>query len=309
MNNTCRSCRLVLIMMHLIQKSCAWFPVHVLTRQHLVERSLILSRHFRTFSSRIGNLEVDEEGRQIRRRAGGHRDDFDPVRENSSSGQSSGGGWDDFDPVKENASSGRSSKGGWDDFDVMDDSTDKQRRPPPPTRNRIRNDTGRHDSRSNYNRSSSSPRRSLRRDKDPDDRKINLKALEGAGFVHLYGLSSVLNALKADRRDFSRPESLIDLHQLEGEDLDHEMKQRQRKPEAQFSPWLFVQERSSPGNRNPEKVMAAEQVERLAEERAVPIARVDKGVLNALSGNRPHQVRCCAFNVFNALMRFSQCFS
>jgi hypothetical protein len=87
----------------------------------------------------------------------------------------------------------------------------------------------------------SDPLRSLRRDKDPDDKKIYLKALEGAGFVHLYGLSFVLNALKADRRDLTHPESLIDLDQLEGQDLEHEMKQRECKPEAHFSPWLFVQ--------------------------------------------------------------------
>jgi len=35
---------------------------------------------------------------------------------------------------------------------------------------------------------------------------------------------------------------VIDLDQLKGEDLDHEMMQRERKPEAQFSPWLFVHE-------------------------------------------------------------------
>jgi hypothetical protein len=262
---------------------------------------------------------VDEEGRQIRRRSGGGWDDFDPVKENSPSGRSSGGGWDDFNPVKEKSYSVRSSGGGWDDFDPMDNSKDKQRRPPPPERNRIRNESSRNDSRSNYNRNdsdrnesrsnynrNSSPRRSLHRDKDPNDKKINLKALEGAGFVHLYGLSSVLNALKADRRDLTRPESLIDLDQLEGQDLEYEMKQRERKPDAQFSPWIFVQERISHGNRSPEKALAAEQVERLAAERGVPIARVDKGVLNALSGNRPHQVRCCAFLVVVARKCFSQ---
>jgi hypothetical protein len=204
----------------------------------------------------------------------------------------------------------------------MDNSKDTPRRPPPLKRNRIRNESSRNDSRGKYNRNDSarnesrsnydrksSPSRSLRRDKDPDDKKINLKALEGAGFVHLYGLSSVLNALKADRRDFTRPESLIDLDQLEGEDLEHERKQRERKPEAQFSPWLFVQERVSHGNRSPEKALAAAQVERLAAERGVPIAHVDKGVLNALSGNRPHQVRCFAFLVVIRRTCFSQMLS
>ena len=36
--------------------------------------------------------------------------------------------------------------------------------------------------------------------------------------------------------------------------------------------------------------MTAEQVEELAKENNVPVAYVDKGVLNTLCGNRPHQV-------------------
>ena len=56
-----------------------------------------------------------------------------------------------------------------------------------------------------------------------------MKALEGAGFVHLYGLAPVLNALKAGRRDVSRPEDSIDINLLEGEEYEHELRQRKRK--------------------------------------------------------------------------------
>jgi 21S rRNA (GM2251-2'-O)-methyltransferase len=134
-------------------------------------------------------------------------------------------------------------------------------------------------------------------DKD-DTRKINMKALEGAGFCHLYGLASVLNALEANRRDFSKMEDIIDMDLLQGEDYEHEMKQRERKPEAQFAPWLFVQERSGPQRgRSAEKASQAERLLELAEERGIQVATVDKGVLNTLSGNRPHQgyvLRCGA---------------
>jgi 21S rRNA (GM2251-2'-O)-methyltransferase len=134
-------------------------------------------------------------------------------------------------------------------------------------------------------------------DKD-DTRKINMKALEGAGFCHLYGLASVLNALEANRRDFTKLEDIIDLSLLEGEDLQHEMMQRERKPEAQFAPWLFVQEQKGPQRgRSTDKAVQAEKVLELAEERGIQVATVDKGVLNTLSGNRPHQgyvLRCGA---------------
>ena len=70
-----------------------------------------------------------------------------------------------------------------------------------------------------------------------------MRSLEGAGFVHLYGLASCVNALQANRRDFSRPEELANMEDLEGKDLKHESAHRKHKPEAQYtSPWLlFVQ--------------------------------------------------------------------
>lgn len=121
-----------------------------------------------------------------------------------------------------------------------------------------------------------------------------MRSLEGAGFVHLYGLASCVNALQANRRDFKQPEQLINIDDLEGEDLKHELAQRERKPEAQYSPWLFVQNQFA-SKRTADKAKAAELVVELAKERGIPIHTVDKGVLNTLSGDRPHQgyvLRC-----------------
>jgi 21S rRNA (GM2251-2'-O)-methyltransferase len=139
-------------------------------------------------------------------------------------------------------------------------------------------------------------------EKEADDRKINMRALEGAGFVHLYGLACCLNALSANRRDFRRPEDSIDLSELQGQELELEIEQRNRKPQAQYSPWLFVQDSTnavgrsgSSSSRSSSKSQQAQQVIALAKERGIPVASVDKGVLNTLSGNRPHQgyvLRC-----------------
>ena len=116
-----------------------------------------------------------------------------------------------------------------------------------------------------------------------------MKALEGAGFVHLYGLAPVLNALHANRRDFERPEDRIDLDLLDGEELDHELAQRERRPAAQFSPNLFVLEKeynnAGSRGRSGNKSRQAQRVKELAAERGLPMAPVDKGVLNTLSGN------------------------
>ena len=122
-----------------------------------------------------------------------------------------------------------------------------------------------------------------------------MNALAQAGFVHLYGLAPILNALQANKRDFSRPEDLIDINSLQGESLEHELAQRARKPEAQYSTWLFVQDSKAGTSRSGDKSQQAEQILKLAEERGIPVATVDKGVLNTLCGDRPHQgyvLRC-----------------
>jgi hypothetical protein len=112
-----------------------------------------------------------------------------------------------------------------------------------------------------------------------------MHALESAGFVHLYGLSSVVNALEANSRDFASPEEELGSLDDDGRPVP------ERKPEAQFRPWLLMQERDgSQGGRTGSKASAAERAQELAKERGIPVAYVDKGVLNTLSGNRPHQV-------------------
>jgi 21S rRNA (GM2251-2'-O)-methyltransferase len=139
---------------------------------------------------------------------------------------------------------------------------------------------------------------------------INMSNLENAGFVHLYGLSSVLNALATSRRDLetNQENSDSDFEDLDDEhngsndyfgDAPNNRRSSQPKvdvkPQAQFRPYLFVQERSGGSDRRGSKATAAQEVLKLAEERNVPIAYVDKGILNVLSGNRPHQgfaLRC-----------------
>lgn len=240
-------------------------------------------------------LEVDDQGRRVRRRSQKDEpqnngwDDFDPTddwastpdRRSGSREPRSTSAWKDYDTTNRNPT-----RGGWDDFTPP---ARKKRSFPAENRGVNRGDRrergGRPDRTGRNNRS----------EEVSPDRKINMKALEGTGLVHLYGLSSVLNALQANKRDFTRPEDTIDLDSLEGADREHEIAQRERKPEAQFSPWLFVQEQKGQIGRSGEKSIQAEKVEELAAARGIPIASVDKGVLNTLSGNRPHQgyvLRC-----------------
>jgi len=144
------------------------------------------------------------------------------------------------------------------------------------------------------------------RDVDPSS-KINLRALEGAGFDHLYGLAPILNALASKRRDFNyspddKNANMDDDNgnwETSSEDDDREKNIRYdivKKPEATFKPYLFVQESQGystgkVGN----KALAADQLENLAAEIGITVAKVDKGVLNTLCQNRPHQgyvLRC-----------------
>ena len=130
-----------------------------------------------------------------------------------------------------------------------------------------------------------------------------MNGLEAAGFVHLYGLSSVLNALQANRRDLITSQERSENDSDDGDDrwtswndddeeeaTEKSVNREPPRPQAQFRPYLFVQERKNEGGRRGQKSSDAEKVLALAEERGVPIAQVDKGVLNSLSENRPHQV-------------------
>lgn len=140
-----------------------------------------------------------------------------------------------------------------------------------------------------------------RRGHDDEDR-VDLRALEEAGFVHLYGITPVLNALKAGRREMTHPNVVNNKEWMEQYSEFPQQANSPFRPETKASPWLFIQESSgklggggSTAGRSRDKRLQAEQISDLAKDRRVPIAYVDKGVLNTLSGNRPHQgfvLRC-----------------
>jgi 21S rRNA (GM2251-2'-O)-methyltransferase len=156
-----------------------------------------------------------------------------------------------------------------------------------------------------------------------------LKLLENAGYEHLYGISPVLNALKANQRNFANPddedeEDLNDLLELQErlssvDGIDNEFskaledellspdekkeEKREIKPEAKLAPYLFVQEGTLDNTkrsfRSDAKIQASSEIVALAKDHRVPLAEVDKGVLNTLCGNRPHQgfvLRCGGLN-------------
>ena len=252
------------------------------------------------FSSRGQNsgdgTQVDEYGRMIR--SSNRRDDSyrDSSQQNEPTFRDGGGG-------------GGGGGGGWDDFDPF--SSPKKRRTNDAPRRRQRNDRsgsrpfrdrrsfdGERHRGSSRNPGGRSSGRHQPREK-PKARQINMNALDGAGWCHLYGISSVLSALESNLREFTAPEDVSladrfddnedDANYSEPEENDDD-ERPERKPEAQFRPWLFVQERETRGGRSNVKAAAADKVVSLAEERGIPIAKVDKGVLNTLCGNRPHQV-------------------
>ncbi len=161
-------------------------------------------------------------------------------------------------------------------------------------------------------------------DTKPGAVKINLKLLENAGYEHLYGIAPVLNALKANERNFANPEDeekekedlndLLDLQDrlstvdgidddfsraLEDEFDNKKEDKRIIKPEAKLAPYLFVQEGTLDNTkrsfRSDAKIQASSEIVTLAKEHGLPVAEVDKGVLNTLCGSRPHQgfvLRC-----------------
>jgi 21S rRNA (GM2251-2'-O)-methyltransferase len=154
--------------------------------------------------------------------------------------------------------------------------------------------------------------------------KINLREIEAAGYEHLYGIAPVLNALKANIRDFTNPkdkeddvdrEEMLDLQRrlnaLDGSDWDDDNdgndgetspeneEKKEIKAEAKLAPCLFVQEgtldNSKRSFRSASKNEASSEIISLAQQIDLNVVEVDKGVLNTLCGNRPHQgfiLRC-----------------
>jgi 21S rRNA (GM2251-2'-O)-methyltransferase len=169
--------------------------------------------------------------------------------------------------------------------------------------------------------------------------RMNLRYIENAGYDHLYGLSSIVNALHANVRfhnnqndqsnrqtttadnnndidddnwydsDENEDDNSSNRNQnnndniadMEGEQNTNADAQGNIKPEAQVGTFLFVQDTySNSGNNNMsrrsnDKQLMAQQVVTMAEQYRIPVVYVDKGVLNTMSSNRPHQgyvLRC-----------------
>jgi len=238
-----------------------------------------------------------------------------------------GGGWDDFDvrtPQTQVEKPGKGNKHNRNNFyDRKSWTNDNNKKPTSQMRKRYQDNayvgTGRKQS-------------NIKDDNEEDmtrEKRINMRALEMAGFVHLYGISPVLNALAASRRFHmlindeeevnDRLKELTNGEELLATDTTNTNSILERKPEAQFAPWLFIQEPqstktttgTSSTKRNASKVRATQEIVSLAKKRGIPIAYVDKGVLNSLvsgfgssmnSSPRPHQgfvLRCGSLDFVN----------
>jgi 21S rRNA (GM2251-2'-O)-methyltransferase len=256
------------------------------------------------------NLEIDAEGRLIRKTTRQERHSTRP--------KANGNEWDTFDPLQQQPPPAsepqrRYGRGGWVDdnegWDITGSTsgskprsklTSNRRALVPPsnqrrqTRRQLDSSDRRYDQSDRWNRRLNHNRDSS----DEDYSKINFRNLDVAGFDHLYGLSPILNALQANIRNFSRPTNMF-LDPDEGDEANgKDDTALPLKPEAQLRPYLFAQDpRSTAAGslRSSDKQMQASKILLLAEQYNVPIAYVDKGVLNTLSNNRPHQgfvLRC-----------------
>lgn len=256
----------------------------------------------------LSEFHTDSQGRRIRSQS--NRDGNDGNNKSNENGWSEFSAWDAPDD-RPTSSTGN----GWDDFDPLSTAptTRKSRSRefnPPRTRDFRRNSGNQRGNsfnrNSNYDRRGGGGGAGGRKGpyvKDDSQKKINLKALEGAGYDHLYGLAPVRNALRAQRREFVPLESRF-LQNLNDDEEGNESEKDatiatstdERKPEAQFRPYLFLQDRQGKrGGRKSDKSALEEEVQLLAEALSLPIAYIDKGVLNTLSSNRPHQgcvLRC-----------------
>jgi 21S rRNA (GM2251-2'-O)-methyltransferase len=249
------------------------------------------------------NLEIDAEGRLIRKTA--------------RSGENKNG-WDTFDPLRQKSSTvsepqRRYGRGGWvDDYEGWDitgsgatprPKLSSNRRASPSnnrrlTRRRLDSSDRRHNQNDRWIRPSS-----RKSDSSSEEyNKINFRNLDLAGFDHLYGLSSVLNALQANVRSFANPANVFLEPDKGDEATGMDDTALPLKPEAQLRPYLFAldpRNGSSGSHRSSDKQIQANKILHLAEQYNIPIAYVDKGVLNTLSNNRPHQgfvLRCGKLN-------------
>lgn len=256
------------------------------------------------------------------------------MRDDRSNGSWDSGGWDD------------TSSGGWDDFATSDSSYKpyvydkpsssrkeygRERKGRPVDGRGKRNEGGRGGGRRREggrtrDENGRNGRGGGRKRIDPRDDgktvgtnvvKTNLKEIVNAGYEHLYGIAPVLNALKANVRDFSDPDDkeeietdeirelqrrllAVDGAEWDEDEVSTEDKSKPDiKPEAKLAPCLFVQEGTLDNTkrsfRSAAKNEASNEIISLARQIDLNIVEVDKGVLNTLCGNRPHQgfvLRC-----------------
>lgn len=177
---------------------------------------------------------------------------------------------------------------------------------------------------------------------------MNLRFIENAGYDHLYGLSSIVNALQANVRfgpsthpktnsaaynnnknddndndngdnwydadDDAENETRNNSNAAMEDEMNTADAQGNIKPEAQVGTFLFVQDTydtSGSGNsrRSNDKQQLAQQVMTMAEQYKIPVIYVNKGSLNAMSSNRPHQgyvLRCPKLMVDRHMLSLSK---
>jgi 21S rRNA (GM2251-2'-O)-methyltransferase len=107
---------------------------------------------------------------------------------------------------------------------------------------------------------------------------------------HLYGLACVENALMANVRDFARVND-----DNNNNDGGGAVSPQPTLAYTDSTPMLLVQTETTLSQRSRDKQAQAVHIQSLARDRGVPILAVDKGILNTLSSNRPHQghvLRC-----------------
>eukprot|EP00934_Nitzschia_sp_Nitz4_P005371 Nitzschia sp. Nitz4//scaffold145_size56662//12795//14765//NITZ4_006553-RA/size56662-snap-gene-0.89-mRNA-1//-1//CDS//3329536565//5361//frame0 len=147
---------------------------------------------------------------------------------------------------------------------------------------------------------------------DDAPQPMSLSEIEGAGFVHIYGVSPVMNALENARRFLTVPGGVQEDKNSDSFDVDRDNRDdpssvpsilrvpSKSKPQAECRPYLFLQSSKANAAASTKKqsgkaAHVLRQVTQLAQQRNIPVEYVDKGVLNSLCSNRPHQgmvLRC-----------------
>jgi 21S rRNA (GM2251-2'-O)-methyltransferase len=244
-----------------------------------------------------GSWDNDRSSSRGGRGGGGERRSWDNDRPSARGGRGGGGNrpsWDNDRSSSRGGRGGGGERGSWDN----DRSPSRGGRGGGAGRSKF----DRYDSTSSSFRGDEGSDRSFGGN-DEQRGRTNLRAVEEAGYVHLYGIAPILNALVANKRDYAPVETIQEEEEGENQDEDEygdsalefdRKSPKDLKPEAKLTPYLFVQEQGD-SKRDGSKQRAVNEIQEWADRRGVPVAFVDKGVLNTLSGNRPHQglvLRC-----------------